>query len=126
MGDGAFGMSGLDIETAARAGAPITTVVLNNGGMATYPGGYPTARELFGTTEMTGDYAKIAEGMGAVGITVTDPQPGCRRHPTGAEPQRRGPHRPPRHPLQHGAAQVQAGVNGQQRKVIAITTAKYK
>ena len=73
MGDGAFGMSGLDIETAARAGAPITTVVLNNGGMSTYPGGYPTAREQFGTTEMTGDYAKIAEGMGAVGITVTKP-----------------------------------------------------
>ena len=56
--------------TAARAGAPITTVVLNNGDMATYPGGYPTARELFGTTEMTGDYAKIAEGMGAVGGEV--------------------------------------------------------
>ena len=73
MGDGAFGMSGLDIETSVRAGAPITTVVLNNGGMATYPGGYPTAREQFGTTEMTGDYAKIAEGMGAVGITVTKP-----------------------------------------------------
>ncbi len=73
MGDGAFGMSGLDIETSVRAGAPITTVVLNNGGMATYPGGYPTARELFGVTEMTGDYAQIAEGMGAVGITVTKP-----------------------------------------------------
>ena len=73
MGDGAFGMSGLDIETAARAEAPITTIVLNNGGMATYPGGYPTARELYGTTQMTGDYAKIAEGMGAVGITVTQP-----------------------------------------------------
>jgi acetolactate synthase I/II/III large subunit len=73
MGDGAFGMSGLDIETSVRAGAPITTVVLNNGGMATYPGGYPTARERFGTTEMTGDYAKLAEGMGAVGITVTKP-----------------------------------------------------
>ena len=73
MGDGAFGMSGLDIETSVRAGAPITTVVLNNGGMATYPGGYPTASELFGTTQMTGDYAKIAEGMGAVGITVTQP-----------------------------------------------------
>ena len=73
MGDGAFGMSGLDIETAVRAGAPITTIVLNNGGMATYPGGYPTARDLFGTTHMTGDYAKIAEGMGAVGITVTQP-----------------------------------------------------
>jgi len=73
MGDGAFGMSGLDIETSVRAGAPITTIVLNNGGMATYPGGYPTASELFGTTHMTGDYAKIAEGMGAVGITVTQP-----------------------------------------------------
>ena len=73
MGDGAFGMSGLDIETSVRAGAPITTVVLNNAGMATYPGGYPTANELFGTTRMTGDYAKIAEGLGAVGITVTQP-----------------------------------------------------
>ena len=73
MGDGAFGMSGLDIETSVRACAPITTIVLNNGGMATYPGGYPTARDLFGTTHMTGDYAKIAEGMGAVGITVTQP-----------------------------------------------------
>ena len=73
MGDGAFGMSGLDIETSVRADAPITTVLLNNGGMATYPGGYPTARERFGATEMTGDYAKIAEGLGAVGITVTDP-----------------------------------------------------
>ena len=73
MGDGAFGMSGLDIETSVRAGAPITTVILNNGGMATYPGGYPTARTQDGTTEMTGDYAKIAEGMGAVGITVIKP-----------------------------------------------------
>ena len=73
MGDGAFGMSGLDIETSVRAGAPITTIVLNNGGMATYPGGYPTAKELFDTTFMSGDYAKIAEGLGAVGITVTQP-----------------------------------------------------
>ena len=71
MGDAAFGMSGLDIETSARAGVPITTVVLNNGGMATYPGGFPTAREVYGVSHMYGDYAKIAEGMGAVGITVT-------------------------------------------------------
>jgi thiamine pyrophosphate-dependent acetolactate synthase large subunit-like protein len=72
MGDGAFGMSGLDIETAARAGVPITTVVLNNSGMATYPGDFfPTARERYGVSHMRGDYAKIAEGMGAVGITVT-------------------------------------------------------
>ena len=41
MGDGAFGMSGLDIETSARAEIPITTIVLNNGIMATYPGWIP-------------------------------------------------------------------------------------
>jgi len=70
MGDGAFGMSGTDLETAARSGAAITTVLLNNGGMATYPGGFPTAREQYGVSHMQGDYAKIAEGMGAVGITV--------------------------------------------------------
>ena len=73
MGDGAFGMSGMDIETSARAGVPITTVVLNNGGMATYPGGFPTAREQYGVSHMTGNYARIAEGMGAVGIEVVEP-----------------------------------------------------
>ncbi len=73
MGDGAFGMSGTDIETAARSGAAITTVLLNNGGMATYPGGFPTAREKYGVSHMQGDYAKIAEGMGATGITAKTP-----------------------------------------------------
>ncbi len=70
MGDGAFGMSGLDIETVVRAGVPITTVVLDNGGMATYPGGFPTARERYGLSQMTGDYARLAEAMGAAGIVV--------------------------------------------------------
>ncbi len=76
MGDGAFGMSGTDIETAARSGAAITTVLLNNSAMATYSG--PTqgtigaeAREHYGVSTMHGDYAKIAEGMGAVGIKVS-------------------------------------------------------
>ena len=41
--------------------------------MATYPGGYPVAREEFGATEMTGNYAEIAQGLGAVGIGVTEP-----------------------------------------------------
>ena len=75
MGDAAFGMSGTDIETAVRSGVAITTVLLNNGHMATYPHGSPmdptTARLEYGVTTMLGDYAKIAEGMGAVGITAT-------------------------------------------------------
>tara|TARA_B100001123_G_scaffold364422_1_gene422790 strand:+ start:2873 stop:4513 length:1641 start_codon:yes stop_codon:yes gene_type:complete len=71
MGDGAFGMSGLDIETSSRCGIPITTVLLNNGGMSTYPpGNFPTAREQFDVSHMQGDYAMIAEGMGAVGLRV--------------------------------------------------------
>jgi len=59
MGDGAFGMSGLDIETSVRAKAPITTVLINNGGMATYPGGYPTSRKTFGTTLCQGTMPKL-------------------------------------------------------------------
>ena len=73
MGDGAFGMSGTDIETASRSGFAITTVILNNGGMATYPGGFPVAREKYQVSHMLGDYAMIAEGMGATGIVVKDP-----------------------------------------------------
>ena len=74
MGDAAFGMSGLDIETSARAEVPITTVVLNNGGMATYPGElFPAAREKYGVSHMQGDYAALGDAMGAVGITVTRP-----------------------------------------------------
>jgi acetolactate synthase-1/2/3 large subunit len=77
MGDGAFGMSGTDLETSVRAGAPITTVLLNNGAMATYSGATrgnigEEAREM-GVSKMYGDYAKIAEGMGAVGLKVAKP-----------------------------------------------------
>ena len=72
MGDAAFGMSGLDIETAVRAGAPITTVVLDNQTMGGYDRSIPTAMEKYGAGNMTGDYARIAEGLGAVGITVED------------------------------------------------------
>ena len=73
MGDGAFGMSGLDIETSQRSGNPITTVVMNNGTMGGYPQNYPQSIEKFQTIKMTGNYAKIAEGMGAKGISVEEP-----------------------------------------------------
>lgn len=73
MGDAAFGMSGLDVETAARAGIAITTVLFNNGGMATYPGAFPTALEKFGVSKMNGNYAALAESLGATGLTVKTP-----------------------------------------------------
>ena len=106
MGDGAFGMSGMDIETSARAGVPITTVVLNNGGMATYPGGFPTAREQYGVSHMTGNYAQIAEGMGAVGIEVHRTWRARARARTGAAAQRRGPYGAHRRALEYGGASL--------------------
>ena len=73
MGDAAFGMSGLDIETSVRYGAPITTILLNNGTMGGYAERMPSAMEEFNAGNMGGDYAMIAEGLGAKGIKVSDP-----------------------------------------------------
>lgn len=73
MGDGAFGMSGFDLETAVRADVAITTLVLNNGAMATYSGAQdmigPAARAA-GVSTMSGNYAALAESLGAHGIEV--------------------------------------------------------
>jgi acetolactate synthase-1/2/3 large subunit len=74
MGDAAFGMAGLDIETSIRSGNPITTIVLDNGTMGGYNRALPTAMEQFGAGNMTGNYAMIAEGLGARGITVDKPE----------------------------------------------------
>jgi thiamine pyrophosphate-dependent acetolactate synthase large subunit-like protein len=41
MGDAAFGMVGLDFETAVRSNLPIITVVLNNSTMAAETGAMP-------------------------------------------------------------------------------------
>lgn len=73
MGDAAFGMSGLDIETSVRSENPITTIVLNNGTMGGYNKSLPVAMEKYNAGNMTGDYAKVAEGLGARGITVKQP-----------------------------------------------------
>ena len=111
MGDGAFGMSGTDIETAARSGAAITTVLLNNSAMATYSG--PTqgtigaeARETYGVSTMHGDYAKIAEGMGAVGLTVYQGRRTRARAEGSAAAERRRPHRADRHRGERGRPAV--------------------
>jgi thiamine pyrophosphate-dependent acetolactate synthase large subunit-like protein len=73
MGDAAFGMSGLDLETSTRIGAPITTVLLNNGTMGGYNRALPTAMEEYNAGNMNGDYAGISEDLGGVGIKITDP-----------------------------------------------------
>jgi acetolactate synthase-1/2/3 large subunit len=73
MGDAAFGMVGMEVETAAREGIGIVTIVLNNQGMAGYPRGYPTAVQQFNFAQLTGQYARMAETLGGWGERVEDP-----------------------------------------------------
>ncbi len=74
MGDLAFGMSGLEIETAARNHLGTLTVVFNNGLMGDYEKHLPNATRLYGSRYISGDYAKIAEGLGAYSERVEKPE----------------------------------------------------
>ncbi len=73
MGDAAFGMAGMDVETATRAEIPILTVILNNGVMTHYHEHFPYAAERWQSNRLGGDYAKVAEGLGAYAEKVTTP-----------------------------------------------------
>ena len=73
MGDAAFGMVGLDFETAVRSGAPITTVVLNNSTMAVETGAMQRSHDLYGTRDLGGNYADLGRAMGGYAERITDP-----------------------------------------------------
>ena len=72
MGDLAFGHTGTEIETAVRSEIPITTVVINNRTMGGYDQKMPVAMERYGAGNQGGDYAAMAQAMGALGIHVDD------------------------------------------------------
>ena len=73
MGDAAFGMAGMDVETAVRSEIPILTIILNNSIMTHYHAHMPFASERWGTNRLSGDYAKVADGLGAYSEKVTAP-----------------------------------------------------
>jgi acetolactate synthase-1/2/3 large subunit len=73
MGDAAFGMTGLDIETAVRNRIGIVTVLLNNSAMGNYETHMPLAVERYGAKRLGGHYTKVAEAMGAFARRVTKP-----------------------------------------------------
>lgn len=73
MGDAAFGMTGLDFETAVRSGIPILTVVFNNSTMAIETSHMATSHELFQTRNLGGDYADLARSMGGWSERVENP-----------------------------------------------------
>jgi acetolactate synthase-1/2/3 large subunit len=82
MGDAAFGMVGMDFETAARERIPIISIMTKNSVMQGYGKIYPKAIELYNLDALTGDYSKIAEGCGGYAERVEKPEdiiPAIRR-----------------------------------------------
>ena len=73
MGDAAIGMTGMDIETAARNGIAILTIVFNNGIMAAERDVLVTSEERYGALTVGGNYAKVAEGLGVASARVETP-----------------------------------------------------
>ena len=73
MGDAAFGMTGLDFETAVRSKIPIITVVLNNSTMAVETRSMADSHRMYNTRDLGGDYADMARAMGGYAERIEDP-----------------------------------------------------
>jgi acetolactate synthase-1/2/3 large subunit len=83
MGDAAFGMVGMDIETAVRAHIPILTMILNNATMAIYPDSrFPVASARYQLKKLSGNFAGVAQALGAYSARIDKPHdivPAIRR-----------------------------------------------
>ena len=73
MGDAAIGMTGMDIETAARNRIAILTVVFNNGVMAAERDVLKISTKKYGALTVSGNYAKVAEGLNVASTRVEKP-----------------------------------------------------
>ncbi len=73
MGDAAFGMTGMDFETAVRSNLPICTVVLKNSTMAVEANHMALSHEKFNTRDVGGEYADIARALGGWSKRVERP-----------------------------------------------------
>ncbi len=73
MGDAAIGMTGMDIETAARNRIAILTVVFNNGVMGAERDVLKVSDAKFGAMTVGGNYTKVAEGLNVAARRVEKP-----------------------------------------------------
>jgi len=73
MGDAAFGMTGLDFETAVRCGIPICTIVLNNSTMAIEIPHMQLSHARHNARDLGGNYAAIARELGGWSERVEEP-----------------------------------------------------
>lgn len=76
VGDGAFAMNGMEVATAAAYGIPVVWVVLNDARLNAVHHGQTLLYEgrTIGCDFPRMDIAKIAEGLGADGVRITDPR----------------------------------------------------
>ncbi|MBY3075250.1 thiamine pyrophosphate-requiring protein [Rhizobium laguerreae] len=74
MGESAFGMVGIDFETAVRCNLPVLTIVLRNNVLGGYAKSMPIATTKYGANRVTGSYAPIAEALGGYAECVADPE----------------------------------------------------
>jgi acetolactate synthase-1/2/3 large subunit len=75
-GDGAFGLNGMELETAARFGLPMTVVVGNDGGWGQIRNpqlSFFGAERAVATSLPFTRYDRMAEALGGVGFHVTEP-----------------------------------------------------
>jgi acetolactate synthase-1/2/3 large subunit len=73
MGDAAIGMTGMDIETAARNGIAILTIVFNNGVMGAEREVLKISDEKYGAMTVGGNYTKVAEGLNVAAMRIEKP-----------------------------------------------------
>jgi len=74
MGDAAFGMTGLDFETAIRNNIPTLTIVLNNNFLAAETHSMQASHERYGTMNILGNYADLAKSLGGWSERVEEPK----------------------------------------------------
>jgi thiamine pyrophosphate-dependent acetolactate synthase large subunit-like protein len=73
MGDAAFGMTGLDFETAVRCGVPILTIVFNNSSMAIETRHMGLSHAKHRARDLGGNYAALARDLGGWSERVEHP-----------------------------------------------------
>jgi acetolactate synthase-1/2/3 large subunit len=75
-GDGAFGLNGMELETAVRFGLPMVCVVGNDGGwgmIRSIQESFYGRERLVGTSLPLTRYDRLVEALGGVGETIEDP-----------------------------------------------------
>ena len=81
-GDAAIGMTGMDFETAVRERIPILSILFNNFSMAIELPVMPVSTERYRSTDISGNYAAMAQAFGGYGERVETPEqivPAIRR-----------------------------------------------